>query len=482
MPRTLLLTLLLAAPAVAADDPFDPFDRAFGDGANRLRAKQAAFERLLARKGAPSMVRALKKIEGAVAKLDRARAKEHARFVKAHKAYFGWRASHDDDAEAVPGGLNSKYLGAERAMRRINSIHFRELEFHYWVEKRLLTLARSADDKFIAALRAGLRAKSPHQRLRCAGMLAAVPQDRAAEAVAAGLAAARHPAVVAALAATGLVDVPDSVLFHAAWTARAGAIDGLGARLDRASAARLVARIDVEKGRLRDDLEQALALIANEQRPDWNAWLAGLPADWKPGVRPSPPPFNPEVASPRMSATDRTCFGLPTGSERIVICVDGAAARGQVRKEVGRFLESLPERAQFALVAFSDGASAFRKKPVAATGANRAAALRWLEKRKPGERADLYDGLQLAFDIADAGSGKPARMDTIVLFAPRRTTAVGDSPTLVAGPRQIALELGRRNRLLRIRLHAMARSSGGQAYFLQTLARPYGGGLRQTGP
>ena len=478
----LLLHLSLGAPALAADDLFDPFSRAFGDGANRGRAKQAAFDRRLAKRGAASMVNSLAKIEGAVIKLDKARAKEHARFVKARTAYFGWRATHSDDAEDVPPGLNKMYLAAELAMLRINSIHFRELAFHDWVETRLRTLARSADDKMLRALVAGLRSRSPRQRLRCVRMLAEAPADRAAAPIAAALGKEKHPAVLAQLLSLGRAEVPDAALFHAAWTVRAGAIEGLGARLDRPSAVRLLARRGKEKGRLQDDVEHALSVIAGEQRPDWPAWLKGLPPDWKAGVRPSPPPLNRDLASPCISATDRTCFGLPTGSERIVICVDGATGREQVRAEVRRFLESLPERAQFALVAFSDGADRFKKKPVAASGANRAAAVRWLEKRKPGKRADLYDGLKLAFDIADGGSSKPARMDTIVLFVPRRPTAVGDSPTLVANPPQIALEFARRNRLLRIRVHATARSGGGEAYYLQALARPYGGGIRQTGP
>jgi hypothetical protein len=291
----------------------------------------------------------------------------------------------------------------------------------------------------------------------------------------------RHPAVAAALAATGSADAPRALLADT-WTVRAGAIEGLRLRRERAAAALLVPRLESETGRLQDDLSDVLAWIAGGEQADWPKWLEGLAADWTPAAYPDDgKPPDPVLVTPCVSASGRQCFGLPTGSEALVLCVDAGPAWEAVQGEVSRFLGTLPERAEFGIVAFGAGATAFRKKLVAASGANRDAAAKWMEGLRIGSRADLYDGLQAAFDLADGGRNRAARADTIVLFAPQRPSEVGLSPTLVGNPRQIALELGRRNALLRLRVLAAGASGGGESYYLQQLARPHGGGFKPTG-
>jgi Mg-chelatase subunit ChlD len=165
----------------------------------------------------------------------------------------------------------------------------------------------------------------------------------------------------------------------------------------------------------------------------------------------------------------------------VILCVDASAGWEAVQAEVARYLGTLPERAQFGLVAYGMGARGFKKGLVAASGANRQAAAKWMAAQKLSGRTDVYDGLQLALDLADGGAKRPAKADTIVVVALQRPTEVGLSPTLVASPRQIALEIGRRNALLQLRIHAFGVSGGGQAYYLQKLARAFGGGFRPSG-
>ncbi|MHC4956613.1 MAG: vWA domain-containing protein, partial [Planctomycetota bacterium] len=172
---------------------------------------------------------------------------------------------------------------------------------------------------------------------------------------------------------------------------------------------------------------------------------------------------------------------LPTGSERIIFCVEAGVARGQIRNEVMRFLGTLPERAEFGLVAYASGAAAFKKKLVAASVANRDAAAKWMQDLALGDRAHLYEGLRLAFDLADGGKKKPARADTIVVVALRRPSEVGVAPTRVGNPRQIALEALRWNELLRVRVLAFGLSGGAESFYLQQMARPYGGGFMPSG-
>jgi len=479
--RSLLLLLALSLPAAAStlDDLFDFSSRAYGAKGNRLAAMQRDFDRLLGVKGPAAVVRALRKVEPGLAGLEKQRKKVYARFLKAHTAYFGWRKKKSDNAEDVPHGINKAFLDAELQIRRVNTVVYRDLTFLEWSLARLAERHPVPDGKYLAALTKGLRARNPHQRLRCIRLIAPSQDPAALAALAAASASERHPAVAAALAAIGKGDC-SSALLQDAWTVRAGGIAGLRVRRDRAAAALLVPRLAREHGRLIDDIHGALFWIAGGEQADWAGWLIGLPVEWKPVGYPERDPLGREVAIPTPSAAGRECFGLPTGSTRIILCVDaalGSAARG----EVARFLGTLPASAEFGIVTFGAGARAFKKKLVTASGANRAAATKWMERIDLAGRADIYDGLQLAFDLADAGKNRPARADTIVLAAPQRPSRSGLSPTLVDNPRQIALEIGRRNALLRVRIHAFGRSSGAQSYYLQQLARAYGGGFKPTG-
>jgi len=479
--RSLLLLLALSAPASASplDDLFEFSSRAYGAKGNLLAAKQSEFERLLGTKGPAAIVRALRKAEPGLAELQKQRKKEYARFSKAHAAYFGWRQKKSDNAEDVPRGINRAFLDTERQIRAVNTIVYRHLTFVEWSLARLQERYPAPTGKYLAALTKGIRDRNPYQRLRCIRLLAPSDDPAALEALAAAFASERHPAVAAALAATGKGDCSPAML-QDAWTVRAGGIAGLRIHRDRAVAALLVPRLARERGRLLDDIHGALSWIAGGERADWAEWLAGLPARWTPVAYPEKDPPGEDVAIATPSASGRVCFGLPTGSTRVILCVDaalGAAARG----EIARFLGTLPASAEFGIVAFGAGARAFKKKLVAASGANRAAAAKWMERVDLAGRADIYDGLQLAFDLADAGKNRPARADTIVLAAPQRPTRTGMSPTLVDNPRQIALEIGRRNALLRVRIHAIGLSTAAQSYYLQQLARAYGGGFKPTG-
>ena len=164
-------------------------------------------------------------------------------------------------------------------------------------------------------------------------------------------------------------------------------------------------------------------------------------------------------------------FGLQTGSERFVLCLGAAAGWPAVQEEVLRFLGTAPERAEFGVVAFGAGASAFRKSLAGNTGTNRAALAKWMKGLELGGRNDLWTGLDAAFDLAEEEGA-----DTLVVFNPARPTEVGDSPATLFRPRQIWFALSYRNALLQIRVLAYGRSDGGDAHFLQGLAREYGGG------
>jgi len=466
------LILLLASAAPGLDDLFDPFSAAFPGSGDRIKRKQAAFEEHLARRGPAVLFKAMQRCDPAVEEVVKKRDAMYGRFSKAHARYAGWmedyakkyRRKHGRDPAdfPMPESLNKGYLDQELAMKAANSLVERELGFHRWALERLARAAPEADERFKAALEAGLRAKSPHQRLRAARLLALVPGwDPAA-----AFARERHPAVAAALAPGA------AALDHESWVVRAGGVAVLRGRRTKESVDALVARWPKEQGRSQDDLHDALAWLTNRVESDWPAWWQAASAGFQPSPPPPAAPPQPDRVVPPISPSGRACFALPTGSERFVLCVGTARGWAEIQKEINRFLATVPESAEFALVAFGAGAEPFKRGLVANSGTNREALAKWMEKREPGARNDLWTGMDAAFGIAEEGSA-----DTLILFNPGPPTQIGDSPALVTSPRQIWYELSYRNALLGVRVLGYGASGGGDSYFLQELAREQRGGF-----
>jgi hypothetical protein len=465
------LLLLLAAAAPSLDDLFDPFSRAFPIAGKRVKLKQAAFERHLARRGPGSMLKALRRCEKAVAATRKNRDAAHKRFLKARAQYFGWMASYkkkyrrkegrDPAHYPMPQSINRSFIDNEDAMKAAGALVQTEFFFHRWAMERLLGQAATADAKFVAAMRAEAKAKSPHQRLRAARLLALAPGADSSDLIR----RESHPAVAAALAPSAADLAP--TLTHEHWAARAGAIAALR---KRGAAAELIARWPKESGRLRDDLHGALTGLAGTPHENWEEWWTSVPADWSPAA--AVKSTDRLRVKPTPSQSGRTCFGLPTGSERFVLCLLATAAWPAMQQEVSRFLATVPENAQFAVVAYGAGAVAFKSALVANSRANRKALAKWMAARKLGGRNDLWAGIDLAFNLAEA-----ARADTIILVNPTRPTLVGDSPALVTRPVQMHYELDYRNELLGIRILGYGTSGGGDSYYLQGLAGRFGGGF-----
>jgi len=464
---TPLILILAATPGL--DALFDPFSDEFPRGGGRIAGKQAAFDEHLEKRGPGRMLRAMRRCEDAVGELREKSDDAHDRLLKARAKYRGWmedyrekyrrREKRDPAHYPMPESLNKEYLDRELDVREANSLLMREMGFHRWAFDRLAEAAPHADGRQRALLEKELRARSPHQRLRAARLLRLVPGFEPAK----HFERERHPAVAAELAPGA------AALGHESWVARAGAIRVLRQRRERASVEALVARWPEETGRLRDDLHDALARLTGRVESDWPAWWKALPADWAPG--PPPPRGKEERVVECLSPDDRRVFGLQTGSERLVLCLGAAAGWPAIREEALRFLGAAPERAEFGVVAFGAGAEAFRKSLAPNTGTNRKALAKWMEDRELGGRNDLWTGLDAAFDL----TGKEGA-DTLVVVNPAPPTEVGESPAKLFRPRQILYALSHRNALLQVRVLAYGRSGGGDAYFLQELAREYGGG------
>ncbi|MEM8882772.1 MAG: hypothetical protein AAGD14_01730 [Planctomycetota bacterium] len=480
------LLLLLAAAAPGVDDLFDPFSSAFPTSGDRVRRKQAAFERLLAKNGPGSMLKALARCEGGYRKAAAARDKEYKRFAKTAGSYHGFiekyrrnyikREKREPVDIPMPDSLEKGYINAEIAMKRANSIVLRELTFHRWALDRLARMAPGADEKFRAVMRSQLGHKNVHQQLRAVRLLSLAREEQALTEL---LSKRARPATLAAAAETGQGTGAAALLTHDAWQVRSAAAHGLRYARSREAVAALVARAGQEKGIVADDLHASLVALRGGVETDWPAWWKAQPDSWRPAlVRRRIRTNDAFVGTP--SSSGRTAFTLPTGSQRVILCVP--AGSPVVDEETLRFLGTLPQSARFGVVAFGTGAKPYKKGLIENRPAERAALKKWLAKQKEGRALDTWTGLEAAFDMADAGRGKPPRADTIVVVSPDRPTARDFTMAVVCNPRQIGFELAHRNQLLRLRILAYGQSGGGESYFLQELASPYGGGYRPISP
>ncbi|HEX5137562.1 MAG TPA: hypothetical protein VFY93_11350 [Planctomycetota bacterium] len=478
-----LVGLLLVGVALAAEPRFDDvFDPAkFPEGAERKGAREKAFEEAVKAHGPGAALLAFRKAEAGVQKMRARTDEDYARYRKLFDDWWAWRRQYEADywkrngkppAEyPIPPALNKGYLDQELVFHVSRSLLLQERYFDEWAYARVTALLREAPDQ--KAVAKGLRDKSPEQRLRCA---------RVADAATAASAARgeEHAGVRAALAEAA---PREALLRDDAWPVQAGAIRGARRLGTREAAGWLVAameRLESSHGRLQDDVLDALEKMSGKEDVGydpsaWRAWLDALPADWKAkggGAGEGAPERYEEPQVPgTASAGNATFFGIESGTEAVVYCVQASVAWDKVRDNVQRSVASLPPGSMFGVVAYDGTAHRFKPTLVEQTSTNREALAKWFLKLEPDPGgADPYAGMMAALDLAE-GKGSVPAADTIFFLA---LTKPPDG-TLFDAPYQVMQEICARNALLGIRIHCVGQSDAGQSYYLQQIANQFSG-------
>lgn len=474
-----LLLLLLAGAAIAGEPGFDEvFDpSAFPETDARTDARHRAFEAAAKARGAAAAIGGFRQAERAVADLRARLEKDYGPYRKLAAEWFGWRARYAADYERkhgrppadipLPPG-NTAFLDSEKKFRQSRSMLFQERLFHEWALKRIAELRPEGK-----ALARGLSDASPAQRLRCARLALLLGATAEAAAAADG---EPHPGVLAALAESA---PSPTLLAHAAWPVRAGAIRGAARLGTREAAGWLVQRLDAEKGRLRDDLLDALRGMSGQEiacdAAAWRAWWEGCPADWRAkGGGAGEPKLPSLLDEPKVPGTCSdgpvSFFSVKSSTEAAVYCVQASVGWDVVREEVKRSVATLKDGAMFGVVAYDSEARRFKSGLVEANGTNRDALAKWLDGLKPDRGADVFAGLDAALEIA-AKKSKVPLADTIFL------AALTDPPegTLFEEPRQVMLEITAENALLGIRIQCVGPSDGRTSFHLHHLANQFRG-------
>jgi hypothetical protein len=306
-------------------------------------------------------------------------------------------------------------------------------------------------------------------------------------------------------------EVAESVGDHlgdANWQVRSAAAECLGALGDRRGIEALIARMEIEDGRIRKDIHDALKRITRDDlgaNPkhwrDW--WEKARKTDGAPPPRPAKSPED-----ERYGKTEPpTIYGLRVFSRLAGYVVDTSFSMAYeakvdpawlkrsgrdfpavgtkaefARREIGASLATLDPRTHFNVWFFRTAASRWKSKAVPATPQNVSAALRRIEAESPREgvggeawRTNYVDLFRLILGIRD-GEGLPRDFrdtpDTLYFLTDGKPTVgeIVDHEILLGWIRE-------HNRFARMRLNVISFGHETNDRFLSALAGQNGGGF-----
>lgn len=159
------------------------------------------------------------------------------------------------------------------------------------------------------------------------------------------------------------------------WRVRAAAVQGALRIWDRRIVVPLIERLDLEQGRVKEDIQRALETFTGHtvamDAALWRSWWSAVSERFEPSERPRPDqagriPFREATARPEAGGGTAAFFDLPLHSNRLVFVFDlsgsfrdpafegeGAPTKLELLKdELARTLDALPPDTRFDLVVY----------------------------------------------------------------------------------------------------------------------------------
>lgn len=272
------------------------------------------------------------------------------------------------------------------------------------------------------------------------------------------------------------------------WRVRTAAAREVGNLRRKASIPLLIARLDLETGRLSRDLATILRLTTGQDHgprsPRWKAWWEAEGSTF------TLPPYEKALAEENLRIERRannptvvTFYGLEVVSERVTFVLDtsgsmsapagrgsrtragGAQSGGPTRIDVAkaelvRALGGLPEETLFNLVFFNSGVAPWKDELVKAGEKAMESALQFTNIQEASGGTNIFDALMLAFE--------EERVDTIYLLSDGAPSA-----GRVTNPDAILERIQIVNRVRLIQIHTI--SIGQKSPFMKRLAEENGG-------
>lgn len=261
---------------------------------------------------------------------------------------------------------------------------------------------------------------------------------------------------------------------HTEWEIRAAAYDFARKVRDPASIPQLIARLDLESGRLREDVLdvlQSLTAMRFNQAARWQDWWKENSASF--ALIPDGAAVNAQKTPRDPAGATSTYYGIPLVSDRVVFVVDvsgsmsakvgtdGARTRLDEAKQQLRFvLEAIPKHFRFNVVPFDTSVDPILAQMLPALDKTRAEALAKLAALQPRGGTNVHGALQRAFAETE--------VDTIYLLSDGAPSA-----GLIQDPTALADEVARWNRARRIRIHCI--SIGTDSAMMKRIAKESGG-------
>ncbi len=260
---------------------------------------------------------------------------------------------------------------------------------------------------------------------------------------------------------------------------RIEAVRQLVSMRDKASVPALIARLDVESGRVRDDVADGLRLLTGLDHGTagtrWSRWWENEGAGFTlPSREEAVAAADARRENKERSATVASFYGLDVQSDRIAFVLDTSGSMNETqgrgtrmeaaREQLRASLEGYPDGAWFNLVFFSSGVTPWREEMVRMDDFTRNAALDYVNRQGPGGATAIYDALRMVF--ADRN------VDTIFLLTDGEPQGGTENDPLAI---REAVELW--NLARGIEIHCV--SVGTSSDLLRDLARDSGGKYRE---
>ncbi len=381
------------------------------------------------------------------------------------------------------------------------------------VDAGALALSREVDkelDKSLARLFAAIAKPKGASRLSQLELLGKVKGDAVRARTRALLETEKDPAALTVLheglAALGDTAV-ESVLIsrhlsHENWLVRASAAAALARLRSKAAIEPMIARLEVEEGRVRSDVGRALTSLTGQ---DFHGNVALWKRWWKEhGASFEVPPAAPPKTALEAAAEQRgvSFFGINTESQRVLFVLDVSGSMNfsmspknnpnddpsrpydtpgagdisrldAAKRDLLKALGGLRDGAVFNLVLFASDVWAWADELVVMAPDKRLALTKYVEKLDAIGATNIYGALERAFEIAGAKGGdsfaNPA-IDTIYLLTDGKAT-VG----ITTDREEILAFVRSRNQNARITIHTIGLSDAHDAVLMRRIAEEHGG-------
>jgi len=280
------------------------------------------------------------------------------------------------------------------------------------------------------------------------------------------------------------------LLAHENWRVRVAAVAALVRVPQKESIPALIAALEVEVGRVREDVTQALQRLTGQSLAMdanvWKRWWDEKGASFK--LEDVPKSRRLAVSAWDQAASGKvTFYGISSVSKHVCFVIDislsmkeadssssGKSKLDVAKEQLKQAIDGLSDGDTFSIVAFAGSAERWQSKMTKVSATNKDRAKKWIDNDLNLDMGtNIHAGMKAAFEIAGLGSrdsGYQSEIDTIFFMTDGQPT-VGEVTD--------ALELRRLirewNRLSRIRIHCIGVGKDLNVALLYGIAEDSGG-------